>query len=64
MSTGEAIWSAGEQIAGSNNWVMSGSTNIPTQWTGTLSGSDPLFTNAAGGDYSMQAEARSPTPAA
>jgi hypothetical protein len=51
-STGDAVWKAGRQVAGSNNWVTSGSTNVPAEWTGTRSGSDPIFANAAGADYS------------
>jgi len=37
----EVLWSDGEQIAGSNNWVTTGSANIPVQWTGTVTGADP-----------------------
>lgn len=51
--SGEVAWVAGEQIAGSNNWVSTGSTFIPTQWTGTITGADPglvasSYTVAAG----------------
>lgn len=50
--TVEAVWgSGGEQIAGSNNWVVTGSTNIPSQWTGTISGSNPGFTDFASGNF-------------
>ena len=52
VRTADAVWASGERIAGSNIWVVTGSTGIPTQWTGTLTGSSPGFTNAAGGDYS------------
>jgi hypothetical protein len=55
LRTVEAVWAAGERIAGSNNWISTGSITVPTQWTGTLSGSSPGFTNAAGGDYSLAA---------
>lgn len=48
--TVEANWSDGEQIAGQNNWVQTGSTEIPIQWTGTLSGADPGFTSLAAND--------------
>jgi len=51
MRTAEVNWSTGvEVIAGSNNWVETGSTHIPTQWTGTIVGSDPGFVDLAGGD--------------
>ena len=33
---GEFMWVNGTNIAGSNNWVSSGSTNVPSQWTGTI----------------------------
>ncbi|MBN2381689.1 hypothetical protein JXQ70_02285 [bacterium] len=49
--TVEAEWSTGvELIAGSNNWVVSGSSNIPTQWTDTLYGSDPGFLDYSNSD--------------
>ena len=42
--TVDAVWGAGgEQIAGSNNWIKTGSTAVPSTWTGTLAGSDPGF---------------------
>lgn len=44
----EAVWASGSrQIAGSNNWVMDGSTNVPEEWTGTLTGADPGFADLA-----------------
>lgn len=39
-------WTAGRLVAGSNNWVKSGSTS-PSEWTGTRSGSDPGLANLA-----------------
>jgi len=41
----EFMWVNGVNIAGSNNWVMTGATNIPTQWTGTVSGASAGLTN-------------------
>ncbi len=41
----EFMWVSGVNIAGSNNWVMTGATNVPTQWTGTISGASPGLTN-------------------
>jgi len=42
--TVEADWSTGvELIAGSGNWVSTGSTFIPTQWSDTEVGLDPGF---------------------
>ncbi|MBP7866230.1 MAG: VCBS repeat-containing protein [Acidobacteria bacterium] len=48
--TVEANWSDGELIAGSNNWVQTGSTEIPVQWTGTLTGADPGFVGLGSND--------------
>ncbi|MEP0772742.1 MAG: hypothetical protein HRF46_00040, partial [Acidobacteriota bacterium] len=56
LRTAEAVWSTGvELIAGANNWVRSGALNVPTQWTGTLSGADPGFVNLTGGDLTPAA---------
>lgn len=42
--TAEAAWTLGVvKIAGANNWIQSGSTNMPTQWTGTITGISPPF---------------------
>jgi hypothetical protein len=46
----EAEWTDGEQITGSNNWTTAGSLNIPAQWTGTLTGANPGFTDLASND--------------
>jgi MYXO-CTERM domain-containing protein len=34
-------------LFGSNNWVLTGTSSIPTPWTATLAGSDPRWVNAA-----------------
>jgi hypothetical protein len=44
-STSEFMWVSGTNIAGSNNWVMNGATNVPTQWTGTIMGASPGVAN-------------------
>jgi hypothetical protein len=41
----EFMWVNGTNIAGSNNWVMTGASNVPTQWTGTLMGASPGLAN-------------------
>jgi len=51
----EAVWTAGPRIAGSNNWVFTGSTFVPTQWTATITATNPGFTNASANDYSPSA---------
>ncbi|MBN1879204.1 right-handed parallel beta-helix repeat-containing protein [bacterium] len=43
--TVDAVWGpGGEQISGSNNWIKTGSTDVPATWTQTYSGNDPGFT--------------------
>ena len=37
----EAEWVRGRLVSGTNNWVATGSTNVPSEWTGTLIGADP-----------------------
>src|SRR5690606_15008367 len=37
----EAEWTGGRAVAGTNNWVSTGSTNVPPEWTGTITGADP-----------------------
>ena len=46
----EAVWTNGQQISGSGNWVTQGSTNIPAAWIGTKTGSAPGFVDLAGND--------------
>ena len=44
---GTSPWAGGRKVAGSNNWVKSGSTFVPTEWSGTRSGADPLLEDVA-----------------
>jgi hypothetical protein len=48
--TVEAVWTNGRQIRGSNNWIETGASFVPSaaEWTGTLSGIDPGFVSVAG----------------
>jgi hypothetical protein len=39
----EAKWTMGRVVAGSNNWVLSGASNVPGEWIGTINGADPGF---------------------
>jgi hypothetical protein len=43
----EADWKNARVIAGSQNWVPTSSTSIPSAWTGTRTGSNPGFTDIA-----------------
>jgi hypothetical protein len=51
----EAIWVAGSQVSGSNNWYKSGATFIPGAWTSSLNGTAPGFSNAGAFDFSLTA---------
>ncbi len=47
----DALWEHGAAVtSGTNNWVMSGSTMIPSVWNGSIIGDDPGFANLAAGD--------------
>ncbi len=53
-----ADWTTGERIcAGRHNWVAEGAT-CPPEWTGTISGSDPVFANV--GSFDLHLAPRSP----
>jgi hypothetical protein len=66
----EAFWASGfSKIAGSDNWVDTGSTFLPPGWSGTVQGASPGFFNAAGFDFRPAAgspllEHANPDPAA
>jgi hypothetical protein len=49
---GELEWTDGRQIRGSHNWIEAGSSFVPdaSEWSFTLSGTDPGFANAAAFD--------------
>ncbi|MBB3277282.1 MULTISPECIES: right-handed parallel beta-helix repeat-containing protein [unclassified Pseudoxanthomonas] len=55
-------WSNGRKVAGSNNWVQTGSTLVPAEWSGTVRGSDPMLTNLT--QRSLRPRAGSPLLAA
>lgn len=56
LDTSNVDWTSGsEQIAGSNNWIVNGSTDVPSQWTATLIGSDPGFSDFNSDDVSPNA---------
>ncbi|MBK9260549.1 MAG: hypothetical protein IPM54_12065 [Polyangiaceae bacterium] len=47
----EADWSTGQTLfAGSNNWAINGTTNIPADWSGTILGDNPGFLNIDAND--------------
>jgi hypothetical protein len=51
VRTTEANWSTGSTlIAGSNNWVATGASNVPTEWIGTLQQSGPGLVDLHGND--------------
>jgi hypothetical protein len=52
----EASWSTGSAvIAGTNNWFPTGSTNVPTQWSGSITGTDPGFVSLSAPDVRLTA---------
>jgi hypothetical protein len=53
LNDGDASWVNGVQVAGSNNWVTSGSTSIPSTWRNTRQGSNPGFNNAGARDVTL-----------
>lgn len=55
-------WSNGRQVAGSNNWVQTSASLVPTEWTGTVRGTDPMLTDVA--QRSLRPRAGSPLLAA
>jgi hypothetical protein len=52
VRTNEADWLGVEKIAGTQNWIETGSTSVPSpmQWTGTITGADPMFADFGAGD--------------
>ena len=51
VRTTEANWSTGSAlIAGSNNWVATGASNVPIEWIGTLQQSGPGLVDLPGND--------------
>lgn len=53
LTDGDASWVHGRVIAGSNNWVTSGSSGIPSTWTNTRQAASPGFVNVAGRDLTL-----------
>lgn len=55
----EAVWAGGSRaVAGSRNWVQTGSSNVPAEWTNTRTGANPDVTNLA----NLQLTPRSTSP--
>jgi hypothetical protein len=52
LNDSSARWRAGRQVAGSSNWVTTGSTSIPSTWTNTKQNGNPGFVDVAGRDLS------------
>ncbi len=55
----EADWASGQEVmTGSNNWVLTGSSPIPSGWTRTLFGTDPGLEDLS--EYDLRPLADSP----
>jgi hypothetical protein len=52
---GDAEWVSGRSITGRNNWVTTGSSAIPSTWTGTITGSNPGFSDVTGRNLELSA---------
>ena len=53
LTDGDAAWKNGRKIAGSNNWVTTGATAIPSTWTNTRTGTNPGFVDVANRDLTL-----------
>lgn len=53
-----ATYANGRRVAGVNNWMSTGATMVPTEWTGSISGADPGFVNL--GQLNVKLSATSP----
>jgi len=50
----ELTWVSGPRVAGANNWMSQGATNIPAGLTGTIFGTDPGFVDLAKRDVRLK----------
>lgn len=50
LDDSETSWTYGRRVSGANNWVHSGAS-YPTEWSGTLTGTDPGFADLATGMF-------------
>lgn len=55
LDDSDATWANGRVVTGSNNWVTTGSTLVPSTWTNTHTGSNPGFNNVSGRDLGLTA---------
>lgn len=51
----DASWAGGRVVGGSNNWVTSGSSLVPSEWSNTRRGTSPGFNNVASRDLGLAA---------
>lgn len=52
LDESNADWNGGRMVAGNNNWVNSGS-DVPSEWAGTLFGSNPGLVSIDGDDLRL-----------
>lgn len=53
LSDGDARWVSGRLIAGTNNWLPSGSSNVPSEFKNSRTGSSPGFVSLSGLDFRL-----------
>ena len=44
---GREPWTTGRKVAGSHNWVQNGAQRVPSEWSNTYQGSDPMLADIA-----------------
>ena len=44
---GREPWISGRKVAGSHNWVQNGAQRVPSEWSSTYQGSDPMLADIA-----------------
>jgi len=55
LNDSDATWANGRVVSGSNNWVPTGSSSVPSTWTNTRQGSNPGFNNPTSRDLGLTA---------
>ena len=46
-------WSNGRQVIGTNNWIQTGTSFVPAEFTGSVSGTNPGFVNIGTANFNL-----------